>query len=420
MRWNCAALDALLATAAGRWCHRYGLISVARQNSKTTMAQALVGWWLTEHADRAGPQTVTWTSHDLKLSNRAFFHIANLIDDNRITRRLGSFGRELLELDNGSVFSVQAATAGAGHGLSIDLAVVDECWKVSPETVDHGLVPAQRARPNPLLVMLSTAGDEQSHLLRQWRERGIAQVDTGTAGRLFMAEWSPPPGVDYADPAWWAYANPAMGTTIDLDTLRDEYNAPNRTAFLRASLNLWVQSEQSWLQPGVWDACEKANMPAPERGVVAAEVSMGGDRFYAVRAWNVNGITHVAQLAAVETEDDLFAILDDVYGDVDAVLLTPGLATRAPEGWRKKRTVGIRELAPAVPIMLSMFAAGHVAHDDSRLLAEHVGRAVATRSAGLSTNASGSIELARCLVWAATTASRRATARTPAVAVARS
>ena len=65
-----------------------------------------------------------------------------------------------------------------------------------------------------------------------------------------------------------------------------------------------------------------------------------------------------------------------------------------------------------MPLVRSMIAAGQVAHPASTMFDEHVGRAVATRKAGLSTaHSSGSIELARCLVWAVAMASRPTTSR---------
>jgi 5-methylcytosine-specific restriction endonuclease McrA len=419
MAWNCNVVDDLLTTDHGRLVHRRGLVSVARQNSKTTLAIALAGWWLTEYADRVGPQTVVWMAHDLKLSEIAFFQLGQMID-HRIVARSSSYGRQRLRLDNGSHFHVTAATIGAGHGLSIDLAMCDEVWRISSEAFDHGIVPAQRARPQPLALMLSTAGDEQSVLLREWRERGMAMCEANDPGSLFFAEWSPPPAVDYSDPRWWAWANPALGHTIDAETLLDEWRSPNRPAFMRASLNLWIQSEASWLEPGVWNRAHLRKPPEPSGGVVACEISQGGDRFYATRAWMLNGITHVAPLVVTEHEEKLWAAIDAVYGDLDQLLVTPPLQARVPPAWRKVTVVGIRELARSVPILRSMLAAGNVAHDGSALMAEHVGRAIATRSAGLSTAASGPIELARCMVWSVALASRPQSARKPALGVARS
>ncbi len=419
MAWNRQVLDELLVTKGGRLLHRRGLVSVARQNSKTSLATALAGWWLDEHADRCGPQTLTWTAHDLRLAELAFFALTRMLD-HRVVRTSSSYGRQRLHLDNGSEFHVQAATLGAGHGLSIDCAVVDETWRVMQAAVDHGLAPAQRARPQPLMLCLSTAGDESSVLLREWRERGLTMIEARQATSMYFAEWSPPPGVDYADPQWWSWANPALGTTIDAETLLDEYNSPNRNAFLRASLNLWIQSDASWLAPGLWDRCRARSFPEPTGGVVACEVAQGGDRFYATRAFQLDGVSYVAPLCVTEHEDELWSAVEAVYASLDAVLVTPTLQHRVPTSWRKLGTVGLRELARAVPILLAMLTAGQVSHDGSELLAEHVGRAVATRQAGLSTaHSSGSIELARTMVWAVAAASRPSASRRPAMGVAR-
>ncbi len=193
-----------------------------------------------------------------------------------------------------------------------------------------------------------------------------------------------------------------------------------RNTFLRASLNQWVASSESWLPAGQWDACRIKIVPDPIGGVVAAEVSQGGDRFVALRAWTRNGVVFVSPVVVTESEDALWTALEAVYGDVDQLAITPTLEPHLPPSVaRKATTVGLRELARYVPLVRSMIAAGHVAHGTSELLDEHVARAVATRQAGLSTaHSSGAIELARCLVWAVAMASRPSTSKRPAVAVA--
>ena len=50
----------------------------------------------------------------------------------------------------------------AGHGLSIDLLLLDEIWNMSEEAIEDGLIPTQRARRNSFLSAWSTAGTEES------------------------------------------------------------------------------------------------------------------------------------------------------------------------------------------------------------------------------------------------------------------
>jgi len=420
MRWQSHAFNRMLATDHGRLVHRQALESVARQNGKTTGLEALVGYWCTEHADRHGRQTVAWLSHDLKLTEAVVVRLSRILEA-RIVAKTFSFGRQRLEFDNGSVLIAQSNTVNAGHGWSFDMVIADESWRIKPEAINDGIIPAMRARPNPLLIMASTAGDEGSTLLRQWRERGLNTIEAGDAGAFCFLEWSIPPAADWHDPRWWAWPNPCLGTTLTPETLLAEYDGPDRSAFLRASLNMWTSSSESWLQPGVWDRCVSFTAPDPIGGSVAAEVAMAGDRFYALRAWYSHGVTYVRPLIITEHEDELWQALDGEYATVDTVAITPTLEAHLPPTMARKTTVvGLRELARNVPLLRSMITSGQVVHLPSTLLDEHVGRAVATKQAGLSTaHSSGSIELARCLVWAVALASRPTGDRRPAIGYAR-
>jgi hypothetical protein len=85
------------------------------------------------------------------------------------------------------------------------------------------LLPSQRARKNPLCLMVSTAGTQESKALSRWRDQGLRAIDAAKQTSLYFAEFSPPPGVDPMTPAAWEYANPALaGGLIDLDVIQGE------------------------------------------------------------------------------------------------------------------------------------------------------------------------------------------------------
>jgi hypothetical protein len=73
---------------------------------------------------------------------------------------------------------------------------------------------------------------------------------------MYMAEWSPDPSLDPLHPGSWAWGNPALGYTLDMDTIRQESTNPDRASFLRASLNLWVSVVRGWIEPGRWPSLE--------------------------------------------------------------------------------------------------------------------------------------------------------------------
>ena len=82
----------------------------------------------------------------------------------------------------------------------------------------------------------STAGTDESVYLRRWVELGRAF----TAERLCYIEYSAGDGDDPADPATWARCTPALGVTIQPETIADEYATSLLGSFERYALNRWT------------------------------------------------------------------------------------------------------------------------------------------------------------------------------------
>jgi hypothetical protein len=268
--------------------------------------------------------------------------------------------------------------------------------------VEIGLAPAQRAKRSPLMAMFSTAGDQDSSLLMQWREAGIRAIDAGQPTSLFFAEWSPPPGSDPDDPETWTWANPALGTTLTLDTLREEARADDRNAFLRSSLNLWTAAAKGWLPPGAWEAC-LLDEALPSGGWLACDVSMDGQRWVGVRA-GPDG--QVATAFVVNTEPEAWERIAEVMEDTSVSLaIAPPLEVHLPERYaRRSRTVGYLEIREWCGLVRNAILDRRVHHNGETLLAEHVERAVGVYSnnalAVASNKSPGPIELCRCMIWA--------------------
>jgi len=437
MVWQQYALARLLehdgATnpGLGELTHRRALDSTARQNGKSLCVKALVGWWLTEFAAmRDEAQVVVLTANELRFATILAEQLFPVLLDRFDCVARWSYGRADITFADGSVLYVLAPTAACGHGLTVDLAVVDECWAVKPEAVDQGLDPARRARRSSLISMWSTAGTERSTLMLRWREQGLRQIDKATPGSLHMAEWSPPPGIDPMDRRAWRWGNPALGHTLDIDTLESEAEAPDRSAFLRASLNLWVATEAGWLPQGAWDECYGSptmatqDRPGSTPGWLVGEVSQDGSRYVALSVTpdDENG-AHVSVAFVVDDEPAFWRETDDLMRTFPALRLavTPSLDVHLPERWRARTTVvGFKEIATWTALVRSAILDGRVHHDGSVALSEHVSRAVAVKTQGglaISSHKSpGPVELARCLVWGVALATTPTTRRRPMIA----
>jgi phage terminase large subunit-like protein len=423
MPWQVRALHGQTAVSDDGTRPRVSLVSVARQNGKTVCIASLLGdWLLNEARERGTPQTVISVAHKLDLATSLFNYLAPILEVKCGAEVSWSYGRQKLTMPDGSVWHVRAATPGAGHGYSVDLLIIDEAWAVSTEAIDQGLLPTQRARKNPLCSMWSTAGDSSSTAMLRWREQGLRTIDEGKPGSLYFAEWSPDPAkIDLMTPEAWAYANPALGYTLDMEVIKAESEAPNRNAFLRSSVNTWVASSASWLEPGQFAACE-TDAIAPPGGVLAVEVGEDSANFYGVRAVITGTKTHVVTAFVADTMAEMWA---KVEAEIQAapnlkLALVPSLEVHCPPALLRRATiVGYRELNRWTAAVRSMIIEQRLLHNGEHLLTEHVEKAVLVKHNGniviSSQRSSGPISMARALVFACALAGKPAAMGKPII-----
>ena len=279
-----------------------------------------------------------------------------------------------------------------------------------------------------MLAMFSTAGTSESAAMLAYREAGLNIIDRGTQGSLYLASYEPPPGADLTDPQWWGWANPSLGITIPREQLVAEADDDtDRAGFLRGSLNMFVTTEHGFLPPGVWDECLAAT-PAPQTGgVLAVDSFIEESKYVGLRAIaDDQGIVHV-ELAFVEhTIAGCQAAMDQLLaGDPTLRLaVSPTLEGHVPIVFRGRVTVvGYAELLKSTGLVRSLIMEHRVVHHGEEQIAEHVARAVAVRQQHAlvlsSKKSTGSIALARCLVFAVSLASRPANTRRASLGIAR-
>ena len=426
MPWQQRVLDGqLLFDDDQDFLHRMSMVSTARQNGKTVALTALVGWWLTEMPKHRGtPQTVLSTAHRLDLAVMLYDKLADILELRFGAKLMRSYGRNQVTMPDGSKWFIRAANSSVGHGMSCDLIVADEIWDIGSQVIDGGLLPAQRARRSPLLSAWSTAGTEASTAMQRWREQGLRSIDRGEPSSLYFAEWSPPPDLSPMTPQAWAYANPALGKTLTLKTIEAESENPDRASFLRASCNLWVASDKSWIAPGLWPELEYSD-PMPNGGTVAIETSLTDDRYFATRAIVLDDRRTVVTVEFVaDTYDEMLQHVERLAKNTAVKFaISPSIDIHWPLALERRRAVvGYGEILKFTPRIKSMIHEKLLWHTGEQMLAEHVQRAVAVRSqnsiALSSQRSPGPIELARCLVWCAALASRPTATGKPMIVVA--
>lgn len=200
----------------------------------------------------------------------------------------------------------------AVRGESTDLGIFDEVRTQRDYATFAALEPTTTARPDPLILAISTAGDDRSVLLRDWWERGLRVID-GEPGHGFGMTWyAAPDDLDPSDPRAWRAANPAVAEgRIPIERILEAYHGTPPSVFRAERLNLWTDALEAWLPPGTWT---RQNGPQPTQ---RARVVFGVE---AVPSWR-----HASILVALVHDDGCYL---GIAGALDAT--TSGSSSVAP------------------------------------------------------------------------------------------
>jgi hypothetical protein len=364
-------LRALATDAGGRLVHREYLASTSRQQGKTALVRALLGWALTT-AD--GPD---WSLLYGIAYNRSQARIpyAKVLEDLRpIERRLGPESAGGLALTR--YLGIRSNVAGwpreyhitsreardALRGYSIDLGIFDEVRTQHDDETYAALKPTTSARPESLIFEISSAGDERSVLLRELWERGRRIIDGAEPAEGFGMTWYAAGDDDAADdPRAWRKSSPAFAQgRIDPAAIRDELRAFSPSTFRRERLNLWSDAADEWLPPGVWARQAGASRGDVRRVVLGVESEPGWSRATVSIAlvpasdeaptWVGIAAELVAPSGSTVAPDELLALVDRLAGEHAPALVVWSRAAAVHghlEAWALEHDLPTLALTPA-------------------------------------------------------------------------
>lgn len=233
------------------------VIVVPRQQGKTTLVEPQ----LCTAALRRPDIDVVYTAQDRQMSKR---RLIDELADKRLARRpelAGQFkvrrsnGSESIRWANGSQITTVANTDEAGHGLTLELAILDEAFSHDDLTVVTALEPTTLTRPDPQVWIVSTVGDGSDGLLQHYQELGQRSLSDPST-RIAYFEWSAADDDDRDDPSTWARVMPALGHTIAPTRILSRRASLTPEVFDRAYLCRRPQAELAAKLPtGAWTSC---------------------------------------------------------------------------------------------------------------------------------------------------------------------
>lgn len=186
-------------------------------------------------------------------------------------------GNEKIRWQNGSLWSLLAATETAGHGSQLDLGVIDEAFAFSDDRLEQAMKPAMITRTQPQLWIVSTAGTNDSLYLNEKVEDGRLRASAGQTSAVAYFEWSAPDDAEIGDEETWLSCMPALGITVPVEAIRADFQSMREPEFRRAYLNQRQdrRASEPWqvISEPDWEACEDKRSEIVGEPAIAIDVT---------------------------------------------------------------------------------------------------------------------------------------------------
>jgi phage terminase large subunit-like protein len=160
-----------------------------------------------------------------------------------------------------SVFRALSAEGHSLDGLNTHCAILDELHAHTNRLVYDVLQTSLGKRPQSLELVISTAGFDVSGIGYEVYSYCRKVLEgTVTDDSQFACIYEADTKDLYLDPTAWAKANPNLGVSVDLETLRQlaakaQLVPSARAAFETRHLNRWVSSGNPYISLDAWDKC---------------------------------------------------------------------------------------------------------------------------------------------------------------------
>jgi phage terminase large subunit-like protein len=161
-----------------------------------------------------------------------------------------------------SFYQALSSDASYNDGVNPSMAVVDEIHRHKNgdllAVIDEGVA----MRENPLVIMLTTAGETRAGFAWEWHEYARQVIEgVRTDPSFYGVIYGAPDDADPWDERVWTACNPAIADGVmDIAKVRDKAmkakGIPSAELdFRRLRLNQWLSNSQKWLNRVHWDQC---------------------------------------------------------------------------------------------------------------------------------------------------------------------
>lgn len=267
--WQREVLRAVYGTVndKGYRQYRYAYLEIPKKNAKTTTIAALALKHLT--LDPPGGQIYCCAAdrEQASLTYKAALQMIEQDEELGEIFKIVDSKKLITNKDTGTFLKVLSAEAFTKHGINPTVVIFDELHaQPNRELWDVMTFGSGAARKEPLYWVITTAGDDPDKKSIGWEVHEYARkVMSGEIEDpyWYVKIYGAPEDADIFDEKTWHMANPSLGVTIDIESVRQEAigarNDPAKEKLFRwLRLNQWVSLKQiGWLPLTLWDETVK-------------------------------------------------------------------------------------------------------------------------------------------------------------------
>ena len=244
--------------------YRFVYLEVPKKNGKSELVAGTALFHLFADGERNGE--IYGCASDRSQAKIVFDVAVHMIDQAPALKKRAKLTASQNVIEDkvtGSVYKVVSAEAYTKHGLNPSAVVFDELHAQPNRALwDVMTFGAGDARVQPIWWVITTAGDDPDRVSIGWEQHEYAQRII--AGDVVDPTWYPViysyDGDDIFSEASWAQANPSLGETIAVESVREaadkaKVKPAEEKLFRWLRLNQWLTTKlTSWLPLDVFDA----------------------------------------------------------------------------------------------------------------------------------------------------------------------
>lgn len=369
---------------AGELRYRQVLISMGRQNGKSVLGAIFGLYGLIREAGALVIGVASSAEQARIIYDRTMYVIEkNPTLRKRFDRLTDTRG---IQAKDGSKYEIKASKSASIQGLPLSFGLFDELHIAKAE-IWQALVNGTGGRRNGLVVGVTTAGDDESLLLKELyvlaEKAAGGDPDMARFGAfIWQAPESRVPDDDETLLAYLKAANPALADgRLDADNLISDLRAQPATDVIRYRFNRFVASKAVFIDQGTWLARGRGEDEVFPKGRPVFAIDRSPDWGYATvtASIKVDDVTWTEVVASVvrPTLEDLVRLGTQLAKHSPALFIMDGYALRDLGTELKKRGLNVRiatqgDVVNASSMFFAKVAQGKLKHARDPLLSAQI------------------------------------------------